>query len=174
MIVPDRTSIKKALLALSQVGRVATAELKSRNSIVARGFVGTLSKYPPKTPGNAPPPPGWKRGVGMMAKSGKIVRQSGKIGGAGAAVPVGWKISVSSAPNSTIARISTNVSYAPWVVSAKQAAFHRSNGWKNIGMVMKEFGLAGEEISTVNGKAQGALHFTQVAESIRSFLESNI
>ena len=136
------------------------------NERLVRQFVETITTYPPLRPGNRPPPPYWRRGVGMVQRTGHVTPLSEKFG----SPETSWKMSFGRSFDTIIGEASTAVSYAPWVVGTRTQS-PRLRHWKTVGQVLGGLGVGGVGgVELIYGAGAGAtVHFTDFTRAAEKF-----
>jgi len=106
-----------------------------------------LRQYPPEGPGNRPPVPYWKRGVGREVSAGRKQKRSEGVGVSVRATrnlhnseKLGshfYSLGEVTSPGSLVVRIGNPVSYAPYVVGEQQSSVMAKIGWKKLSDVAR-------------------------------------
>ena len=123
----------------------AAPTLERANQLVMEDFVKEIVTYPPMTRGNSPPAPYWKRGVGLVNRTGGVNPVSQRLGG-GVGFLRSWKRESQQVKFGAFGKITTNVSYAPWVVGTEtQSKIHKRNKWQSVADVLRKIGFGGLE-----------------------------
>jgi hypothetical protein len=142
MTVKGLTELIRAILIGKQQLPV---DMSEANQKVLDEFVKNITTYPSLTPGNMPPPPYWRRGVGLVRGDGRINPVSQKFG----QPAISWKTEVGRTATESIGIARTSVTYAPGVVGTEtQIPAHRGR-WKTVAQVLTNMGLGGFELSSV-------------------------
>lgn len=101
-----------------------------------------IRRYPPAGPGNRPPYPFYKRGVGTQTSKNHNTNTSQKLGASmtskGETGNKSWYVnSQVKSLGSMIVTIGTKVTYAPYVVGKQQSRVMEQIGWKKLSDVAK-------------------------------------
>lgn len=133
------TAMQRAPVAIQNALR-DSATLVGDHILNTRG----LRQYPPEGPGNRPPVPYWKRGVGREVSAGR------KKQGAGGRVRATrnlhnseklgsrfYSLGEIASPTSLVVRIGNVASYAPYVVGERQSRVMAKIGWKKLSDVAR-------------------------------------
>ena len=101
-----------------------------------------VRRYPPAGPGNRPPYPFYKRGVGTQTSKNHNMNNSQKLGSSmtsnGETGNKSWYVnSQVKSLGSMIVTIGTKVTYAPYVVGKQQSRVMEQIGWKKLSDVAK-------------------------------------
>lgn len=144
----------------------AAPTLERANKLAMEDFVKAIVTYPPATRGNAPPPPYWIRGVGRVL-AGEIRPKSQHLGG-GVGFLNSWKRESQQVKFGAFGKITTNVSYAPWVVGTEtQSKIHKRNKWQSVADVLRKIGFGGLEfISNSNARRGAIAHYNDARQEL--------
>ena len=149
----------------------AAPTLERANQLVMEDFVKEITTYPPMTRGNSSPAPYWKRGVGLVRGGGVVDPVSQRLGG-GVGFLRSWKRESQQVRFGAFGKISTTVSYAPWVVGTEtQSAIHRKNKWQSVADVLLKLGMGGVELIANVGARRGAIaHYADARQKLIAML----
>lgn len=133
-------ALKRAPKAMTQA--VADAATLAGDHILNTEGV---RRYPPAGPGNRPPYPFYKRGVGTQVSKTRNLNNSEKLGssmvskGSGGQHPnKSWYVNQKvQSLGSMVVTIGTKVTYAPYVVGDQQSRVMARIGWKQLAVVAK-------------------------------------
>jgi hypothetical protein len=123
---------KANLIFAARVEQEATLQVQDISRRIGYDFVREARVYPPENAGNRPPVPYWVRGSGLVHANGRVDPRSQNLGPS-------WAV---NSPFGSSTTVDNPATYSPYVHdNAKQAAFHRQHGWRNVTEIGAEIGI---------------------------------